>query len=262
MIAKTDALVLRVAGFSSTSHVVTWLTPAHGKLATVVKGARRPKSLFLGQYDLFYTCELVFYTRDRNNLHIAKECAPVVTRHPLRTNWLAASYASYVCDIVSAVSPEGCPQQALYELTVSALDFLCVGTARPQFLLWFELRLLKTLGFAPQLSKCPACGKNSSLDSCGKRIFSHIRGGILCHKCSATSGNGGVTVAPDTAAMLKRWKNSDSPRVSQNTTCKEDQLSALTTLLGMFLNYHLDIMPASRAVAMEMTGIQRNLSRT
>jgi len=73
MILKSPAIVLRFNPFANTSRVVVWLTRDHGKLATLVKGAQRPKSPFLGQFDLFYTCELLFYARaDRQRAHIAR----------------------------------------------------------------------------------------------------------------------------------------------------------------------------------------------
>ena len=51
---KSEAICLDIRPWSRTSHVVEWLTP-HGKIRTLVKGAVRPKSAFLGQYDLNYT---------------------------------------------------------------------------------------------------------------------------------------------------------------------------------------------------------------
>jgi phosphoesterase RecJ-like protein len=57
---KTLGIVLSIRPWSQTSHVVTWLT-LNGVITTLVKGALRPKSAFIGQYDLFYTCELVYY---------------------------------------------------------------------------------------------------------------------------------------------------------------------------------------------------------
>ena len=48
---KTEAICLDIRPWSRTSHVVSWLTPM-GKVSTVVKGAVRAKSQFLGQYDL------------------------------------------------------------------------------------------------------------------------------------------------------------------------------------------------------------------
>ena len=73
MMEKTKAIVLRITPYSKTSQIVSWITPDHGRLTTLVKGACRPKSAFLGQYDLFYTCEVIFYKNDRHTVHIMKE---------------------------------------------------------------------------------------------------------------------------------------------------------------------------------------------
>ena len=67
-IIKTHGIVLSIHPWSQTSHVVTWLTPDHGPVTTLVKGAVRPKSAFLGQYDLNYTCEIVYYADTRRVL--------------------------------------------------------------------------------------------------------------------------------------------------------------------------------------------------
>ena len=37
-IEKTEGIVLRVTPFSTTSHVVVWLTPDRGRLPTAIKG--------------------------------------------------------------------------------------------------------------------------------------------------------------------------------------------------------------------------------
>ena len=63
--------------------MVSWLTPDTGVVSTVVKGAVRPKSAFLGQYDLFYECELVYYVRERGDAHAIREVSPLKMREGL-----------------------------------------------------------------------------------------------------------------------------------------------------------------------------------
>ena len=94
---KCEAICLDVRPWSRTSHVVSWLTP-HGRIVTLVKGAVRPKSAFLGQYDLNYTCEIVWYRRAKGDLHALRECSPLVLRENLRGDWralLAAEHFHY-----------------------------------------------------------------------------------------------------------------------------------------------------------------------
>lgn len=91
---KCEAICLDVRPWSRTSHVVAWLTP-HGRIVTLVKGAVRPKSAFLGQYDLNYTCELVYYARSRGDLHALRECAPICLRAELRGDYRALALAGH-----------------------------------------------------------------------------------------------------------------------------------------------------------------------
>jgi DNA repair protein RecO (recombination protein O) len=250
VINKTEALALRIVPYSRTSQVVTWLTPGYGKLTTMVKGACRPKSLFLGQYDLFYTCELVFYRRDHSALSILKECTPLNSRDSFRQNWKAMICASYVCDVVARASQENHRQPDLYNFTTSLLDSLCNGGIKPHFLPWFELRLTKLLGISPQLSTCVKC--KTDMEAFSSPVsFSYARGGILCPACEGDNGGLKVIITPDIPAILRRWQTSDSPAVADNTRISPKQLIALGKILGTFIGYHLDIAPVSRSIALD-----------
>ncbi|MDO9543338.1 MAG: DNA repair protein RecO, partial [Kiritimatiellia bacterium] len=123
MIIKTQAIALKISPFSETSHVVTWLTAEHGKIATIIKGAQRPRNSFLGRYDLFYTCELLFYLRLFQGLHIVKECFPLKHRSAFRTYWPGTACASYFAGLVTKIAPFYAPQKNIYTLLDAALDF-------------------------------------------------------------------------------------------------------------------------------------------
>ena len=102
---KTKGIVLDIRPWSRTSHIVIWLTPDHGPVATLIKGAVRPKSAFLGQYDLFYTCELIYYARAKGELHAIREASAFDTREHLRGDFRATAFASYAAYLVK----EHCP---------------------------------------------------------------------------------------------------------------------------------------------------------
>ena len=157
MFTKTEAIVLRVHPWSNSSHLVTWLTPAHGRVTTRVKGANRPKSFFLGQYDLFYTCELIFYTRETGGVHSIREASSLNLREPLRDNWRAACAANYYADLAHHASVPMQESRAHFNLLQRDLDALCAATPTTADILLHEARLLKLLGFTPNLAHCPQC---------------------------------------------------------------------------------------------------------
>src|SRR5206468_11240639 len=84
MIANATGLILRTRPLTETSLIVHWLTPNFGRLATVAKGARRPKSPFRGQLDLFYLADFSFYRSRRSDLHILREVSLRDTNAALR----------------------------------------------------------------------------------------------------------------------------------------------------------------------------------
>jgi len=157
MFTKTEAIVLRVHPWSNTSHLVAWLTPCHGRVTTRVKGACRPRSFFLGQYDLFYTCELVYYTRETGGVHSIREVSPLNTREALRENWRSACAANYYAGLAFQTGMPMQESRAHYALLERDLDTLCGGVPHPFDILLHEARLITLLGLAPVLTPCPAC---------------------------------------------------------------------------------------------------------
>src|SRR6516225_8802932 len=73
MIERATGLVLRARPLTETSLIVNWLTSNLGRLATVAKGARGPKSPFRGKLDLFYLADFTFTRGRTTDLHKLRE---------------------------------------------------------------------------------------------------------------------------------------------------------------------------------------------
>ena len=163
MIEKTEGIVLRSRPFSRTSRMVTWLTPDFGRVTTVIKGACRPKSFFLGQTDLGYRCELLFYRREHSGAHIAREVCPLDCREGLRGNWRASVAADYACWLVAQVTEPMLASAELYGLldrTLATLSAVREGPASSgpeKILVDFEFLLLDLLGVSPNFAYCRDC---------------------------------------------------------------------------------------------------------
>ena len=250
MIVKTTGIVLRLDPFSKTSQIITWLTPDHGRMVTLAKGAKRRQSLLLGQYDLFHTCEFLFYESARGSMGILKECCPIKLRESLRDDWRACMAASYLCDMLNHLTPSGAAQTGLYDFADVALDFLSGHGASSAIVHWHEIKLLHLLGFAPQLSTCLKCGRNDFSPFPSVSI-SFPRGGILCPDCHANQPSPGIKITHDALSMLRIWQTSSSPILAKRTACTAQQSELVERILGRFLDYHLDTSPLSRTIMME-----------
>ena len=153
---KTEGIVLQIRPWSRTSHIVTWLTPDHGPVATLVKGAVRPKSPFLGQYDLFYTCDILYYARAHGELHPLRETVPRELRTPLRGRWRATALAGYAADLVRELAPTNDEAREWFDFLTRVLDELAAEAAPGDLmrtLVHLEMGVLARAGLAPDLAR-------------------------------------------------------------------------------------------------------------
>ena len=233
-IIKTTGTVLAIHPWSRTSHVVAWLTPDHGVVSTLVKGAVRAKSAFLGQYDLFYTCDLLYYARASGDLHALREVTPRAMRETLRGRWRETSLAGYAASLVRDLAPPGEESAAWAIFLEGFLDSLA-DTSSPSplaaRLVELEMNVLRLAGLAPDFS---------ALDHSAEWTPFAIDLG-RCGQGSRT-----VRLAPATATALS------SPCAPSTTP---SALADAVRFLGLFLAYHLETPPDVRRALLKTISI-------
>ncbi|MES2656986.1 MAG: DNA repair protein RecO [Verrucomicrobiota bacterium] len=145
---STAAIVTRVTRLTETSLIVHWFTEGHGLVKTVAKGAKRSKSPFNGQIDLFFGGEITFSHSRRGDLHTLREVAIRQWREGLRRNYTTTLLAAYCCQLLEmAVEPEH-PDPALHDLLRRALDHLDTTEPTIRALCHFESELARMLGIS------------------------------------------------------------------------------------------------------------------
>jgi len=246
MIRRTEAIALRVAPFSRTSHMVTWLSPDAGLLTTMIRGACRPKSPFLGQYDLFYTCELLYYARERSGVHIPRECTPLKLRSALRSNWRAAGAASHLASLCIEIAQPHHGERALYDQFERALDWLASGADPLRAMVSCELGFLAAAGLSPNLAPCPHCPPSASPSR-----FCIESGHWICkHRPRVRPGTTTIALPPNVV---------DAITATPPTTLLPEQhlhcLPLLSRFLGLFLRIHTDSQLRARGVALQLLNL-------
>lgn len=268
MIIKTSAIALRIAPFSETSRLATWLTPEHGKLLTVIKGALRRDSAFQGQYDLFCTSELLFYPRWQSGFHVAGECFMLSPRLHLRVNWKSAACASYMADLVNKWLPAHSRLTQLFDLLQNALDNLDIIRAPDALLPWFEMRLLAMAGLAPGVRACRICRRKFHCDlphagASGKHLeyrparlrwfFVPEHGGVVCGGCSSGRLTGNAReITPDVLAITGFWQAAEELNAARRMRCNYRQWNSIMEMLGLFIRHYLDVSTRARDIMLDL----------
>jgi DNA repair protein RecO (recombination protein O) len=153
MIETATGLVVRTRLLTETSLIIHWLTPALGRLATVAKGALRPKSPFRGKLDLFYYADFSFSRSRRSELHNLREVSLRETHPVLRQDLDCLRQASYCAALIEQATETETPLPAIFNLMLALLQYLGSHGAAPRALFAFELRMLSDLGLRPDLDQ-------------------------------------------------------------------------------------------------------------
>lgn len=144
----TQATLIRLTRLSDTSLIVHWFTEDHGLVKTVAKGARRPKSQFAGQLDLFFSGEITFQRARRGELHALREVSIRTWREGLRKNYSSTLLAAYCCQLLEAAVENEHPEPELYDLLGRALDHIDATEPSLRALRHFERELARLLGIS------------------------------------------------------------------------------------------------------------------
>lgn len=169
MIETATGLVLRTYPLTESSLIVHWLTPALGRIATVAKGARRPKSPFHAKLDLFYLAEFSFQRSRRSELHMLREVGVRNIHGALRRELGYLQQASYCAALVAMATETETPLPEIYNAFKEMLEALPAQPPRCETVLAFEIRLLDVLGLEPKLegTRLSDSAKRSALELLG-----------------------------------------------------------------------------------------------
>jgi DNA repair protein RecO (recombination protein O) len=122
-----------------------------GRISTVAKGARRPRSPFRGKLDLFYLADFSFIRSRRSSLHVLREVSLRETHNELRQELHYLQQAAYCAALIEQATETDTPLPRMFELLAGLLRQLPRGRPQPTTIFAFDLKLLKELGQSPNL---------------------------------------------------------------------------------------------------------------
>jgi DNA repair protein RecO (recombination protein O) len=150
---RSSGIILRTRPLTETSLIVNWLTPDLGRIATVAKGARRPKSSFRGKVDLFYEADFSFARSRRSELHTLREVVLRETHGELRKDLGWIQQASYAAAFIEQATEIEAPIPEIYELMTALVEHIPGRRPVDRTIYAFELKLLEQLGLQPDFSE-------------------------------------------------------------------------------------------------------------
>lgn len=149
---QVNAIVLKRTDVGEADRLLTLLTAERGKLRAVAKGARKPMARKTGHVELFNFVAL--------SVHVAREI-DIITQAQTIEPFLAVrddldrlGYAYYFAELIDRFVEEEMEQRDVFDLMYNALHWLGETAQLPRTARYFEIQLLDTLGYRPQLHIC------------------------------------------------------------------------------------------------------------
>jgi DNA repair protein RecO (recombination protein O) len=194
---SSEAIVLRKGNFSEADQVVTILTRFHGKIAAVAKGVRRIGSRKGGNLDLINHVKL--HLAEGKNMDIITEVDLISAWPVIKKDLEKITLAYQIIETVDKFMTENQENDQVFRLTRDALKLL-EGSSKPELIIYsFQLKILSTLGFQPELKTCVRCGRE--LDPEGLALSADL-GGLI----GPEEREYDVTSYPVSAEIVKAWR--------------------------------------------------------
>jgi DNA repair protein RecO (recombination protein O) len=175
---QSEAIVLRTYPLREADLLVTLFTRAEGKVKGVARSAKKSRRRFGGALELL-TCVRVYY-EDRERQDLARIDSCDILESPLSTtvDYPRVVALEHVSELLDELLPDREANDALYRLVVSVLRQLRSGSIWMP-LTYFQLWLVRLVGFLPELGECSRCGQSLN----GSRAFYHaLADGLMCVK--------------------------------------------------------------------------------
>ncbi len=178
---QTEAIVLRSLDYGESDKIVTFYTADFGKVKGIAKGARRSQKRFANTLEAFSCLELLFSRRRPEGLAFI-EAGKVINHYPrIRADLKKTLFSSYMVDMTDQFTLENKANHELFRLLADFLELFDLGSASEDLVRFFEMRLLKLLGYEPVLDCCVAC--RMPVQNGAMYHFSVRDGGVKCGTC-------------------------------------------------------------------------------
>lgn len=201
-----NAIVLKCKPYGEKNRVVYLLTEKHGVIHAFANGARGIQSKnFAATSQFVYGSYVLVPSKDS---YTVKESHAEASYADMHGDIEALALGQYFCELCMELAPEGTNAEGYLRLLRAALHYLNVGTRDKKLLkAAFEMRILCTAGFMPDLLMCRSCGTYEA----DTVIFYPAKGSLLCDECAKEKdpSSSGVALSPGALTALRHCALAD-----------------------------------------------------
>jgi DNA repair protein RecO (recombination protein O) len=204
---RSDAFVLRTYKLGEADQIVVLFTEDYGKIRAVARRSRSARRQTASYYQPLLHLHAILFGRPSQALHRLNGVDIVASFRTLHEDFEAMRCGLYMTELIEVTTHEREPAPELFALLRTGLEQLTQSTDSRLLLRLFELRLLISIGYLPELFVCVRCARELPL---AETAFSAALGGMLCHACAAIVRQT-CALSAETLALLRLATTQDTP---------------------------------------------------
>ena len=250
----SEALILRTYKLGEADRIVVFLTRDRGKKRGVAKGARRPRSRYMGALEPMTRAGVAYFEREQRELVRLNYVEP--SRSPMAAAGFrgtgdqgsealgALGHVGYFAELIDEWAPEAQVDERLYRLGSSMVDALASRAPIERLARYFEYWLLRLQGVYPAIGGCASCG-GTLQEGAVMPPREHV---FVCRACAP---GGGTAVSAEAMRFLKA-SATVAPERLDPLPLAASSARQLETVHRRLINLHLEKELKSARVLREM----------
>jgi DNA repair protein RecO (recombination protein O) len=181
-LVKDEAIILSTRLFGESDKIVRFFTLSSGKVSGIAKGAKKSQKRFMNTLEPFNQVLIEYFEKPTNSLVRIENADLEESNSGLELSLKRVCVASFFTEFVDKLTKEKQRNGHLFQTLKKVLDSLKLVEFSVTDILYYELQMLRHLGYMLNLAACVHCGK--ALADVEKLYFSKERGGTLCIGCA------------------------------------------------------------------------------
>ncbi|MXX51542.1 MAG: DNA repair protein RecO [Chloroflexi bacterium] len=234
---RSQVIILSRRDFGEADRLLTLLTPAHGKLRAIAKGARKPNAKLSGHVELFARSDCLLH-RGRN-LAILTQAELIEPYLGLRDDLQRGAYASYAAELLDRFTADDEEDAgALFALLDDTLQRIATARDARLAIRFYELALLELAGFMPELSECVITRQPLAPEA---QFFSCDEGGVVSRAARSLSQSRTLPIKLDTLKLLRYLQRSaDNYAAVESLRLRADEHQRAERLMLAYITHLLE----------------------
>ncbi|MFH5831208.1 DNA repair protein RecO [Halalkalibaculum sp. DA3122] len=182
MIVHTSAIVFRTVDYSESSKIVTLFTEAHGKIAVMVRGVKKPKSKFSGLMEVGNLLDVVYYYKASRSVQTLSEASYLEKTFSIRSDFEKMATLTSSVELMGQLLHEEEVNEPMFEVGKRFVLWLNQTDQPPQQIFpYLQIRLAELAGHGLQLHL-----KNGNEETPQPQYYFNLETGLISTESAAS----------------------------------------------------------------------------